>query len=569
MSRSTIAWLAAAVAAASTLLACGGGGGGMDAMAPAPQAATPSGAAPGAVSSGSITAFGSIFVNGHEFGTTGAQLVDADTGSASSDLSSLEVGMSVDVHAAAASTPAQPLAAEIDWHPLARGYVDASDLLGSTITVMGQTVMLTAATGFSDHRACVGASTSPCTAITGQSGLAATTGSGSSAVAGSYVTVHGYLYSASAGSAGIVATLVSVGDVPAASVPVAYKAEGVLSAVAGSTLTLGGLSVNLAGAQCYASGKLAPCATAFSSGQTVSVFGATAPALPAVQFTAGTALLRSKLLVATAGTPVELEGMVSSVTTSPPAFVLRGVAIDASALPATSLPALGDQVRVLGTVASGGQSVSATAVTVLHAARSASFGFEGDFSSVAAGSASNTDVLMLLGQSIAVNAGTQLADRSAGGGGRGDTAAHPFNITTFQTYLTASTSKHLLVRTQADAYGNLSALSVVIVPAAATASVSGTVDATPAPVNSSATGTPSLFSVHGVAVSADPAAVVDEHDRRNALTSAVAAGDFVLVRGSWAAGQISVAAPASGKAPAPANVVIDEGPATAQDHGFF
>ncbi len=569
MSRSSMVGLAAAVACAVTLLACGGGGGSPDTTAPPATSVAPSGAAPGAVSSGSITAFGSVFVGGIEYGTAGAQLVDADTGSTSADLSSLEVGMSVDVHAAAASTPAQPLAGELDWHPLARGIVDASDTTASTLTVMGQTVLLTAATGFTDHRACVSAATAPCTAIAGQTGLSVTSGSGAAAVAGSYVTVHGYLYSPAAGSANIVATLVSVGDAPAAPAGAAYKAEGVVTATGAGSITIGGLTVGLASAKCYASGKATPCASAYSSGQTVSVFGTTAPALPATQFTAGTALLRGKLPVESAGASVELDGMVSSVTTSPQAFVLRGVAIDASALPATSLPAVGDQVRVLGTVAAGGQSVTATTVTVLHAARSATFGFEGDFQAVAAGSSANTYVLTVLGQTIAVNAGTQLADRSVRGGGRGDSATNPFNITTFQTYLGASTSKHLQVRTQADGNGNLSALAVVIVPAATTAAVSGPVDASPAPVNSAATGTASTFAVHGVAVSADPAAVVDAHDRRNALTTNVAAGDFVLVSGSWAAGSITVAAPASGKPPAPANVVIDEGPATAQDHGCF
>jgi hypothetical protein len=560
----TLLITAVTVLAALSLVSCGGGGGNSSAMPAAPLAAGGATAA-GATSSGTLTAFGSVFVNGHEYATSGAHLIDDDTGASSTDLSPLEVGVVLDVKAAQGSTAAQPLAAELHWHPLARGFVDASDTAASTLTVMGQTVQLTAATVFSDHRACLGLATSPCNAISGQSGLAATSGSGSSAAAGNYVSVHGYLYAGGGAGSGssIVATLVSVGDAPAAGAAgVGFKAEGVVTAVAAGSLTLGGLSVSLAGAACSPS----PCA--FSSGQVVSVFSAAAPALPATQFAASSALLRNRLPVSTAGSAVELEGMVSAVTLSPPGFALRGVNIDASALPAASLPAVGDVVRVAGTVAAGGTAVTASSVLLLHAARSASVGLQGDIGSIAAGTAAGTYVLTLLGQSITVDASARLADLSAQGGGRGDSSSHPFNITTFQSYLAASTSRHLLVRAQAGSTGQLSALSVTLVPASAVAGISGVVDAAPAPVNSSATGTPSVFSVHGLAVSADPAAVVDLHDRRNALTSAVAAGDFVIVRGSFGAGGLQVSAPATGRAPSPGNVVIDEGPG-ASDRDCF
>jgi hypothetical protein len=470
--------------------------------------------------------------------------------------------MSVDITASPASSASGPAASEVHLHPLARGVVDVSNSSAGTLIVMGQTVQLTASTNFSDRRACLTAATSPCTAIAGQSALSATAGTGSTAVPGTYVTVHGYLYSAVAG-ANIVATLVSVADAPSVASGAAYKAEGLITAVGSGSVSIGGLAVDLSSATCYGASGTTPCTAAFSVGQVVSAFGATAPALPATNFTASTARLRSALLVQTTGETIGVEGTVSNVTTAPAAFVVRGISVDASALTSGSLPALGDVVRVVGVVASGGTSITASSVIVLHASRSATYGLEGNLGSVAAGSATDTYVLTLLSQSIAVNANTRLADRSVrGGGSGGNTSANPFNITTFQSYLTASASQHLLVATQADASGNLTALSVTIAPAAAVSSISGVVDASPAPVNSSATGTPSTFSVHGLTVSADPAAITGVMHRPTPAT--VAAGDLVLVRGSFAASTLTVTAPATN-----VELVIDAGAPSGHDHDCF
>lgn len=549
---------------ALALSACGGGGSSTDGTA------TGQGAS---YSSGTVTAFGSVFVNGHEFATHSAQLIDDDEGTTTASMAGLEVGMSVDVKAAANSSDANPVAAEIHLHPLVRGYVDGSDAAAGTLTVMGQTVQLSASTNFSDHRACLKAAT-PCAAITGQSGLSVTTGSGASAVAGSYVTVHGYLFSSGTGSANVVATLVSVRDPLPASDPVAFKAEGVVTATASSAITIGGLSVDLTAAKCFAKGGKVDCASAFSAGQVVSAIGATAPALPATSFTAGAARLRGKLVVETAGATVEVEGRVSSVKPSPASFVVRGVTIDASAL--SSLPAAGDIVEVKGTVASDGTTVIASSVKVLHAALAVTYGFEGDVAGVAAGSSANTYVVTVLGQSITVDSNTRLADRTRGEGT--DPATNPFNIATFQSYLAASSSQHVLVRTQADASGNLSALSLVILPPSTVASVGGKVDASPAPVNGSA-GSPTTFAVHGVSVSADPASVLKAlplHDGHGfggtstPTTASIAAGDFVLARGSYSGGVLTVAAPTSGTGLTRTNVVIDFGTLPGEpDHDPF
>ena len=140
---------------ALVLAACGGGGG--------TGSATDGTAASSSAgySSGTVTAFGSIFVNGHEFSTQSAQVVDDDAGTSTASTAGLEVGMSVDVKAADGSSDAHPVAAEVHLHPLVRGVVDGSNGTAGTLTVMGQTVQLTASTNFTDHRACLTAAT-PC-----------------------------------------------------------------------------------------------------------------------------------------------------------------------------------------------------------------------------------------------------------------------------------------------------------------------------------------------------------------------------------------------------------------------
>lgn len=553
--KSPLRYLAIAGSALALLLsACGCGG-----SSSAPSASSISGASPGATSSGTVTAFGSIFVNGHEFATTGARVFDDDAGTVTTGTSQLEVGMSVDIKASPQSSRSHPEASEIHVHPLVRGIVDGSvQDSSSTLTVMGQTIQLSASTIFSDHRACTSATSSPCMPISGQSGLSVTSGSGSGATPGSYVTVYGFLFAASSsGGANVVATLVSVADTPTSPSHVAYKAEGVVNAVGTNSITIGALTIDLSSAVCRAGGAPASCASAFSAGQVVSAVGAKAPVLPATAFVADAGFLRSKIAVETPGATLEVEGKVSSVVTSPASFVVRGFTVDASAL--TSLPAVGDLVVVTGTVSDDGTAVVASDVKVIHAAKAATYGFEGDVTSVVPAGSADTYAVTLLGQTITVDSSTRLLDLST----HNDPTVHPFNISTFQAYLAASASQHVIARTRADSAGNLTAISVIIVPASATSAVSGHVDATPAPVNGTGSSVPTTFSVHGVAVSADPAAVVRMVSQRDAYGfggmgrqtgATVSAGDLVLVFGTYASDTLTVTAPAS-----PKSVVLDFG----------
>ena len=549
MIRKSVLWIGF-VAIAASLSACGGGG----STNPVTNNTTPSNTnskSSASVSSGTITAFGSVFVNGHEFSTANATVVDDDSGTTTNATTGLEVGEVVDVIPAGDSTDANPVASELHIHPLVRGYVDASDTTAATGTVMGQTVQVTATTLFSDHRACVTDTTSPCPAISDQSGLSATTGTGTSAVPGSYVTVNGYLYAgdSTSGSANIVATLISVADAPTSThAMVAFKAEGVVTATSAGTITIGGLDIDLTSAGCIARGLQSDCASVFKTGDVVSTYAATAPDLPATKFTATGARLSAKIPASVADLGVEIGGVVSSVTTSPAGFVVRGVNIDATSLPAgTTLPAAGDIVKVEGTVSADGKTIIATSVKVLHAAASAYYEFVGDETNVVAGTDANTYSLSLLGQDITVNDTTVLADRSSKNWSKLDPASNPFNISTFQTYLTESASQHLVVKAMADASGKLTAQSVTIVPASTISSVAGKVDADPAPMNSATTGTPSTFAIHGLAIKADPAAVIQPGGKQ----TTVAAGDKALVVGTYTAASLTVAAAKSSS-----NVVV-------------
>jgi hypothetical protein len=548
--------LAVTMSVAAGLSACGGGGSG---SATASSGATPLAAAAGTTSSGVITAFGSVFVGGHEFDTRSATLIDDDNTTRTVGASDLEVGMVIDVKPSNDSSSSAPRASELHIHPLARGYVDAADTTLGTLQVMGQAVQLTSSTNISDHRACVSATPATCTAISTPAGLSVTT---APAAPGSYVAVHGYLYG-SGGTANIVATLVSVADVPTSTTGVNFKAEGVVTVGASST-TIGGLTLDLSSAPavCRVSGATQPCATAFTTGQVVSAGSALAPTLPATTLVATVARLASKTSVDSAGAAVEMEGVVSSAGTT--SFVARGVMVDTSAL-TSALPAVGDVVRVLGAVSANGQTITASNVVILHAASSVKVGLEGDASAVAAGSAANTYTLSVLGQTVTVNAKTRLMDMSVRGWDRmdhNDPTVKSFNITTFATYMAASASSHVIAKTETDASGNLIANSLTIVPASSITGVAGLVDASPAVVNSAATGTPSTLSVHGIAINVDPVRVL-VHGHSSGLNP-ISAGDQVVALGTWSGSTLTISATVSNS-----NQLFDAGVPHGDDRGEF
>lgn len=539
--------IALAMAVTAGLTACGGGGGG-DTSAGSGGTTDQT-----TLSSGVITAFGSVFVNGHRFHTGSARVIDDDTGAVTTGATGLEVGMVVDVRHRGRGGDDEAEADELHVHPLVRGFVDAADTTAGTLTVMGQKVQLTSGTHFSDRRACVSAATSPCTPITTADGLAATTVAGtatSTVSAGNYVTVHGFLFDGA--GTDIVATLVSVGDVPSGNSPAKFKVEGVVT-VTPTAVTIGSLTIDLSKANCRAGGSQASCATAFTTGQVVSAGSALAPAAPATVLVADFARRAGKLPVETAGATVELEGVVSSISGTT-TFVVRGLTVDASGLPAgTVMPKVGDEVRVIGTLSATGDTVRATRLSTEDHADDAKLALKGQVTNVTPGAITSTFTVSVLNQTVTVTTKTRLKDVSIRGWESRDPTATPFNITTFDSYLAASASKHVLVIAEVDGTGALTAKSLTILPASDVAAIAGTVDATPTPVNSTASGTATVFFVHGVKISADPAAITTP-GRKGTQPATIAAGDQVVVVGTLTGDTIVVGPTLTGN-----NRVLDLG----------
>ena len=463
-------------ALAMFLAACGGGGG--SGSSSSSSSSTPT----AAVSTGTVTAMGSVFVNGHEFSTNNANVIDDDSGATTQGNAALDVGMVVSVHSAANSTRSMPVASDIHINPLVRGFVDATNLANSssstnTITVMGQTIDLPASAAFVDHRACVTATTSPCTPMSGPADLVTTAGS----TPGTYVVVHGFLFAGT--SAQPVATLVSVQDYTSGSS--LFKVLGQVSATSGTTLTIGAEQLDLSAATCNNKGASGPCAsTSFAVNDVVAAFGTTAPS--GATFAPAHARL-SPLVPQTTGTTVEVEGKVTSVSGT--TFVVRGITVDGSALTPSQIPAVGDRIEILGTIASNGTSVTATSIESKSAAAATKVLLAGPLGTVAAGSTSGTFNVTVLGQAVVVSSTTLIADRTV-------FPRPTFNITNFQTYLQGLTSPFVIVRAQVDSSGTLQAVGFDVVKAFpnSVVAIAGPADGAPT------VGTPNSVMVHGVSV---------------------------------------------------------------------
>ena len=133
--RSALAWLAAAVLA----IGCGGGGGGGDTAVAAGSAFT----------MGTINGFGSIIVNGVRFEDSHAQVVDDDD--QAHDRSELKLGMTVEVQSdrvQADSSGRSAQAQRIRFGAEIVGPVEAVDTTAGQLTVLGQSVEVTATTVF-------------------------------------------------------------------------------------------------------------------------------------------------------------------------------------------------------------------------------------------------------------------------------------------------------------------------------------------------------------------------------------------------------------------------------------
>jgi len=126
----------AAAGALAVLVACGGGGSG--------SSMSQAGMQP-VVTMGTITAFGSVFVNGVRYDVSAASLTKNDNPVAQSALAVGEVAL---VHGREDAQSGQGAADSVDVEDRVVGPIATIDTAGSQLTVLGQTISVTASTSF-------------------------------------------------------------------------------------------------------------------------------------------------------------------------------------------------------------------------------------------------------------------------------------------------------------------------------------------------------------------------------------------------------------------------------------
>ena len=361
-----------AVLAALLTTGCGGGGGGTAAA----QLAAPAAAPPASGQSvGTVTGFGSIFVNGIEFDTRQATFVRNGRGAVEHDL---KVGQVVTVSGTRNADGRHGTATQVTMRSNVEGTVTALDATAGQITVLGQIVQLDANT--------VVEGVTPADIPADINGLAV----------GDAVEVSGL----PGGSGVILATHIE----KLSTTPATLQLRGVVASLDGTakTFSIGAQVID------YANATLSDfAATALANGDKVEVQG---PPPAAGAALAATRVEREERRVAGArGDHSEVEGLVTrfvsatdfdiasqQVTTTDATRFERGSAADLK---------LGARVEAEGTVDAAGVLVARK--IEVRAAGTARVAGRID----ALDSAAQT--LTVLGQLIAVDANTQYEDDSA------------------------------------------------------------------------------------------------------------------------------------------------------------
>ena len=138
--------------ASSFLAACGGGGGGdynVSQPPPAPQPPPSQGITGNGIAVGPITTFGSVVVNGVRYETNAAAVFDID-GSPTGAESDLRVGDTVQLVAEIDQTTGDATALEVIYDDAITGPVDSKNDASQTLTILGQSILITAETSFDD-----------------------------------------------------------------------------------------------------------------------------------------------------------------------------------------------------------------------------------------------------------------------------------------------------------------------------------------------------------------------------------------------------------------------------------
>lgn len=133
--------VALAAVAATFLSACGGGGGGASTVTASASGTT------SVVTTGVITGFGSVYVNGVRYDTSGAAFeIEGRSGTQAE----LKVGDVVQLKGRRGADGANASAERIVHRNSVEGPISAIDATTNRITVLGQTVLVTASTSFDD-----------------------------------------------------------------------------------------------------------------------------------------------------------------------------------------------------------------------------------------------------------------------------------------------------------------------------------------------------------------------------------------------------------------------------------
>jgi hypothetical protein len=271
----------------------------------------------GAFSSGSISGFGSVIVNGVRYDESRARIED-DSG-ATRSASELRLGMTTEIDSDTVRTDAAGLlvatARTVRFASELLGPVSRVDLAAGTLTVLGQTVRLSVATVIDPRLT---------------AGLA-------SVGTGSVVEVYGY-YDGSA----YVATRLE----PVTTAPSAYRLRGPVVSLdtTARTLRIGGQTL---GGLVFSYGNASNVPGDLANGQFVRLLIATTLGNNSATVSA----FRSGQTRVADATDAKLEGRITQFSTAT-SFSVNGQAVDASAAPVSGL-ALGVRVEVEGTIRSG------------------------------------------------------------------------------------------------------------------------------------------------------------------------------------------------------------------------
>ncbi len=332
-------WLLGALGVAAIVVGCGGGVG---------EGGTGNG-----YTQGTISGFGSVFVNDVRFDDSAAAVLDADGNPRSS--SDLRLGMSVEVESGAIdAASATATAARIRYGSELLGPVAAVDLIGGQFTMLGQTVQIGAQTVFDERLA---------------GGLVAV-------LAGSVVEVYAS-YDPATGR--YRATRIE----PRSSDPAAYRLRGIVSGLdlGNHRFTIGAAQFDYTGA----SGVPAGLADGSYVRLTLATAAANTSRWTVTAFGSGT-------LAPPDSDESKLRGFVTAFTTLQ-SFSVNGVPVDASraSFPDGTAISVGVRVEVEGPVRGG--TVQATQVSIRTDSEENQLEFELDGSIASIDTAGQTFVL--------------------------------------------------------------------------------------------------------------------------------------------------------------------------------